>query len=224
LRSLIADYPDSYQLHTDLGDVLRIKKQYKLAVESYENALKLVSEQYDYHWVIHYALGISYERIKDFKNSERHLLKSLALNSNQYLVKNYLGYSWLEQRRNIEPALQLIIDAYTKAPEDGYIVDSLGWAFYQIGDYEQSTKYLERAFLFEPNNAVIADHLGDVYWQTDRKTEAVYHWNHVLQIEDDSDEIIPEEIKAKIKNGIEDFEPVTVNGKRIKIQIMDKVE
>ena len=126
-------------------------------------------------------------------------MKALELSQNHYLVLNYLGYSWLKQNKNPEQAFEMIVDAYNQSPNDGHILDSIGWAFYRLGLYKQAIVYMEKAAELEPANAVISNHLGDAYWFVGRKNEAGFQWNHVLSMKDDTKEVDYDEVKEKIK-------------------------
>ena len=96
----------------------------------------------------------------------------------------------------------MIVDAYNQAPDDANITDSLGWALYNLGYYGMAEKYLEKATESAPANAVISDHLGDVYWFTKRRNEARFQWRHALDLKDESGELNRSEVKSKIENGI----------------------
>jgi Flp pilus assembly protein TadD len=85
-------------------------------------------------------------------------------------------------------------------PEDGYIVDSLGWAHYRLGDYPNAVQYLEKAIELVPEDPTINDHLGDAYWQNGRSIEARYQWRRALQFGPQEDEVKP--IEAKLESGL----------------------
>ena len=74
----------------------------------------------------------------------------------------------------------MIEKAVRQRPEDGFIVDSLGWALYRLGDYSGAVIYLERAVLLEPGDPIINNHLGDAYWLANRRLEAVFQWRRSL--------------------------------------------
>jgi tetratricopeptide (TPR) repeat protein len=112
---------------------------------------------------------------------------------------NNLGYSWLKQGKNPEQAFEMLVDAYNQAPNDGHILDSIGWAFYRLGLYDQAITYIEKAAELEPANAVISNHLGDAYWFVGRKNEAGFQWNHVLTMKDETKEVDYDEVRNKIK-------------------------
>ncbi len=204
LKSLIMDYPDDYQTLIDLGDVLRVQEKYKEALKYYKDALKKHHAQIKNMWQIYYALGMTYERLGEWHDAEKNLVKALQLSPNNLLVLNYLGYSWLQRGKSPEEAFRYIIKAYNQAPYNSSITDSLGWGFYRFGKYEDAINYLEKAVDSDPSNAVINDHLGDAYWQGGRKNEAYFQWNHALTLKDDSGELDHSAIKHKLHNGMEE--------------------
>lgn len=165
--------PGNYQVLLDLGDVLRLQNKPKEAIRFYEEALEKLPENASQQWVLYYALGVSYESNKQWDKAEENLVKALDISQNNYLILNYLGYSWLKQGKNVESAFGMVVDAYNQLPTDGHITDSLGWAFYQLGMYDRSIEYLEKAAELEPANALINEHLGDAYWLGGRKTKPV---------------------------------------------------
>lgn len=200
LKSLSLDY-DTAQVYLDLGDVLRMKNRPEEAIEYYQEAIEK-SGNNPSSWVLHYALGVSYEQSGNWKKAEKSLLKAQKLSNNHYLVLNYIGYTWFKQGHNINQAFEMIVDAYNQAPDDANITDSLGWALYNLGYYGMAEKYLEKATESAPANAVISDHLGDVYWFTKRRNEARFQWRHALDLKDESGELNRSEVKSKIENGI----------------------
>ena len=85
------------------------------------------------NWNIFYQRGIAYERLKQWPKAEPNFRKALELFPDQPQVLNYLGYSWVDMNMNLEEGLDLIRKAVDLRPSDGYIVDSLGWAYYRLG-------------------------------------------------------------------------------------------
>ena len=211
LTSLAEDNPNSFQINMDLGDILRINGKYKEAVAYYSKAISSIKREDSNTWVLYYARGIAYEQSGNWKKAEADLKAALEKSQNHYYVQNYLGYSWLKRKENIENAFTLIVDAYNQSPEDGHITDSLGWAFYQLGDYENAVTYLEKASEAEPANALISAHLGDAYWQVGRKNEAIFQWKHTLKMTDDSGEVDMKEIEQKISSGMKRATPLPYN-------------
>ncbi|MBT8472723.1 MAG: tetratricopeptide repeat protein, partial [Marinicaulis sp.] len=115
---------------------------------------------------------------------------------------NYLGYSWAERGLNLEKAFELIEKAVALEPQSGAIIDSLGWAHYQLGNYDEAIVHLEKAASLEPGDPTITDHLGDIYWQKGRAIEARYQWRRVLELE--PDEKTAASVREKIENGLTD--------------------
>ena len=220
LKSLALENPDNYQLMLDLGDVLRIRNKQDEAITYYEDAIKKLPKIENQHWVLYYALGISYESLDDWEKAEPAFKKALSLSQNHYLVQNYLGYSWLKRNLHVNEAFNLIVDAYNQAPNDGHITDSLGWAFFKLGKYNQAIEYLEKASELEPANALISDHLGDAYWFGGRKNEAEFQWKHALIMEDDSGELNKKTVRKKIKYGLEAPLPLKYDPKLVEEKAM----
>ena len=108
--------------------------------------------------------------------------KALELYPDQPHVLNYLGYSWIDQGINLDDGMRMIRRAVEQRPDDGYIVDSLGWAYFRIGNYDEAVKNLERAVELKPDDPTINDHLGDAYWKVGRKLEARFQWSHARDL------------------------------------------
>ena len=115
---------------------------------------------------------------------------------------NYLGYSWIDRGENLEEGLALIRQALTGRPDSGAMVDSLGWAFYRLGRYDEALRFLERALELRASDPTINDHLGDVYWRVGRKIEAGFQWNHARDLKPEPDDLV--EILKKIEHGLPD--------------------
>ena len=191
---------DSLQIYSELGDLLRVNNRYDEAVDYYDKALKKKRGKSE-SWALHYAKGIALERSGKWDEAEKELLKAYNIKKH-YLVLNYLGYSWLLQGQHIEKALDFIVQAYNQVPSDGSVNDSLGFALYNLGYYDEALPYLEKAAEIYPASAVISSHLGDAYWFAGRKNEARFQWQHALTLKDDSGEIEAKILKRKIKAGI----------------------
>lgn len=219
LKSLALEAPNNYQILLDLGDILRMQDKSKEAIKYYEQALESLPGGASQQWVLYYALGVTYERSGNWQKAEENLLKAKEISQNNYLILNYLGYSWLKQGKNIEDAFGMIVDAYNQTPADGHITDSLGWAFYELGMYDQAVEYLEKAAELEPANALINDHLGDAYWQNGRRNEARFQWRHALTLEDDTGEVDKQLVENKIRYGLESIKPLTYNSNLISEKI-----
>jgi len=202
LRNLIRLFPNSVEPLTALGDILRGRKDYEAAAKEYSAAIVLSGEPNARIWTIYYARGMCFERLKQWPKAEKDLQLALDLSDGHPLVLNYLGYSWIEQNINLVEAMSMIRKAVELRPNDGYVVDSLGWAYYQIGEYEEAVQHLEHAVQLQPDDPTINDHLGDAFWRAGRHIEARFQWRHALELEPELDQIDP--IKTKLENGLKD--------------------
>jgi tetratricopeptide (TPR) repeat protein len=200
LKQVIARHPRDFEPVMLLADMLRDRKKYAPAIEAYSRAIDLTKPLQRRHWRLLYHRGIAYERSKIWPKAERDFKRSLQLFPDQPRVLNYLGYSWVEQRHNLDEAMAMIRKAVQLRPRDGYIIDSLGWAHYQLGEYEDAVKALEKAVKIMPSDPILNDHLGDAYWRVGRKLEARFQWAHARDLKPEPKNL--ETILHKLKNGL----------------------
>ncbi|MGI9481417.1 MAG: tetratricopeptide repeat protein [Hyphomicrobiales bacterium] len=210
LKALIERDPSVSDPLVTLANIYRSHDKFSEAEEYYSRAIKLAGDIKPHHWTLFYFRGICFERTKRWPKAEADFRKALELNNDQPLVLNYLGYSWVDQGMNLEEAIEMIQKAVELRPNDGYIVDSLGWAHYRLKNYPEAVKYLERAVELKPDDPVINDHLGDAYWRSGRKLEAGFQWNHALDNKPEEEEI--EKIKKKVQSGLPDETPDAAAG------------
>lgn len=199
LKQLHKQYPQKQDVMGTLGDIFRMNSRFSEAIDAYSEMINTIDTPEEKHWGIFYTRGIVYEREGRWKEAEKDLLKALELRPNQPQVMNYLGYSWVDKGLNIERAKEMLEQAVALRPNDGYIVDSMGWALYRTGDHAGAVEYLEKAVLLQADDWAINDHLGDAYWAVGRKTEARFQWRHALSLKPDEDKISL--IKSKIEHG-----------------------
>jgi len=207
------DSNEKLQALDALGNILRSRKQYADAVDVYNRAIALISKPDRRHWVYYYARGTSYERLKNWPNAETDLKKALDLYPDQPLVLNYLGYSWIDQGIHLDEGMRLIERAVAVKPDDGYIVDSLGWAHFKRGNFAEAVRYLERAVELRPDDPVLNDHLGDALWKVGREREARFQWDQSLTLKPEPEEAL--KTRRKIDEGlvvIEHNTPKIANG------------
>jgi tetratricopeptide (TPR) repeat protein len=143
--------------------------------------------------------GIVYERLDRWSDAEADFLRVLDYKPDDADTLNYLGYTWVDRGEHLERAFEMIEKAVSLDPQSGAIVDSLGWAHYKLGRYEEAKEQLEKAVVLSPYSATIIDHLGDVYWRLGRKREATYQWRRALEFDATEDEIAA--INAKLDAG-----------------------
>lgn len=202
LDALIKEHPGDLEAITALGNVQRGRKKFAECADTYSKAVALVPQPDKANWVLFYFRGICYERSHGWPKAEADLKKALELFPEQPHVLNYLGYSWIDQGVHLDEGMDMIKRAVQQRPDDGYIVDSLGWAYYKLGKYDEAVKQLERAIELKPEDPTINDHLGDAYWRVGRALEAKFQWAHARDLKPDPEDL--PKIEAKLKNGLPD--------------------
>ena len=202
LGKVIAAKPDDMEAIIALANIQRERKQYEGCAESYGKATNLIAQPTKANWTTYYFRGICYERAKQWAKAELDFKKALELFPDQPHVLNYLGYSWIDQGAHLDEAMSMIKRSVEQRPDDGYIVDSLGWAYYRLGNYDEAVKNLERAVELKPVDPTINDHLGDVYWKVDRVLEAKFQWSHARDLKPEDDELA--KIEQKLKVGLQE--------------------
>jgi Flp pilus assembly protein TadD len=201
MRGAVETFPDALEAHVGLGDMLRRESRFDEAAAAYDQAVALIDRPEPLHWPLFYQRGISYERSQQWDRAEADFREALALEPDQPDVLNYLGYSWVEQGSNLAEAEEMIQRAVDQRPDDGYIVDSLGWVLFRFGEFERALQHLERAVELRPVDPVINDHYGDALWMVGRRTEARFQWKRALSF--DPDEADAERIRAKLDEGLD---------------------
>jgi tetratricopeptide (TPR) repeat protein len=208
LRAMAAERPTRAEPLIDLGDLLRGRNQFAEAVRAYDAAIARIPSIDKSGWRLFYSRGVALERSGQWPRAEADLKHALELEPDQPLVLNYLGYSWIDRGENLPDALKMIERAVELRPNDGYIVDSLGWAFYRLGNLSRASELLEHAIELLPEDPTINDHLGDVYWRTGRLVEARYQWRRALLFNPEAGEV--KDLEIKLDHGLSG--PVAVQG------------
>ena len=200
LKKLVAADPNDSESWVALGDTYRASEKFAESVDAYNHAEKIIGKPSRRDWPMFYARAMAKEKLKRLDDSEADIQTALKLSPEQPELLNYLGYSWVDRGRNIPTALTMLEKARTLRPYDGYIVDSVGWAYYQLGRYDDAAKTLEAAVLLVPGDPTINDHLGDALWRAGRRIEARFQWNHALTFSDDDTDKAA--IERKLKTGL----------------------
>ena len=191
----------SVKIIFDVANVNKNSKKYEVAIDLYNKILSKININTKFYAEILYRRGSSYERLNDYKNSDRDLLKSLEINPDDAYVLNYLAYSWLEREYKIDVSLQMLEKAYAKKSNDPYIIDSIGWAYYLVKNFTKAENFLKRAVELMPEDPVVNDHYGDILWKLNRKIQARYFWKSVLNLEKTT-EFMKKNINIKLIDGL----------------------
>ena len=200
LQAMSADRPERSAPLVQLGDVHRFRGDFAAAIDAYDAAYATEPAPLGEDWSFLYRRGMALERERVFNRAIDDLQRAIDLNEEHAHLLNYLGYLWIDLGENLEEGEALVRRALELRPNDGYIIDSLGWAYYRQGRFEEAVETLERAIRFRPLDPVINDHLGDAYWQVGRRNEARFQWSHALVGAEDADLIAG--IEAKLTDGL----------------------
>ncbi len=192
----------SIKIIFDMANFYKSFKQYDEAIKLYSELLRKIDKNSNSYADVLYRRGGCYERIKKFKKSDEDLLQSLNIKPSDPYVMNYLAYSWLERDYKIDEALLMLEDAYNQEQDDPYIIDSIGWAYYLIKDYEKAEKYLVQAVQLMPDDPIVNYHYGDILWKLNRKIQDRYFWKNTLKLKD-IDEEMTKKIKLKLLKGLD---------------------
>lgn len=182
-----------------LGDLRRRMGRFEEAVAAYSAALEGGAARKAEYWPVVYARGMAEERVGRWSRAEKDLLQALSFQPDNPMILNYIAYSWANQGVNLQRALEYARHAAALRPDDGYILDSYGWALFRLSQYQESVPWLERAVERMPGDSVLLDHLGDAYWQVGRQDEARYKWKHALDMSEDP--AFKAQAQAKIERG-----------------------
>jgi len=185
----------------ELANFFKDREYYQESIKYYSSALQYIKQDHFLFPRILDRRGTSYERLGDWDNAEKDLKESLRILPDQPHVLNYLGYSWIDRGINIDKALEMIIRANELKKNDGYITDSLGWAFYVKKNYLDAEKFLQRAVEILPLDPIINDHYADTLWMLNKHIQARYFWKHVLGL-DTVEQKLKDNVSKKLIFGI----------------------
>ncbi|MEI9932085.1 MAG: tetratricopeptide repeat protein [Rhizomicrobium sp.] len=201
LKVLAETQPKDIEAWTALGDAYRSADKFQDAAAAYDYAVDASGTPQKKDWLLFFARAIVRDKAKNWAGAEADLQLALKLNPDEPQTLNYLGYSYVDQNRNIPEALKMLEKARSLKPYDGFIVDSVGWAYYRLGRFADAAKTLEDAVLLVPGDPTINDHYGDALWKVDRKRDARFQWNHALAFGPEADEKTKIEQKLQTAGG-----------------------
>lgn len=201
-RQIAAENPDESSPMVWLGDLYRGLERYEEAVDAYGEALRRNQPLKQPDWPVLYARAMSLDKLKRGTESEADLKEALRLQPNEPYLLNYLGYTWIDRGVNLEKARDMVLQAVALRPRDGYIMDSVGWALYRLGDFEGAVNRLEQAVELQPVDPTINDHLGDAYWRVGRRHEARFQWNRAMRNAENDEQ--RDAIATKLEKGLID--------------------
>ena len=219
ILSELVEHEKNIDAQIQIGDIYRGQDDFKNALDAYNDAYDLLGDKITAkYWDLSFARGMTNERLKNWDQAEKDLQTALLFEPDQPYVLNYLGYSWADQGVNLEKASEMIEKAARLKPNDGAIIDSLGWIYFRMKQYDKAVITLEKAIELAPTEPELNDHLGDAYWSVGRKSEARFQWKRAVSFTTDTS--MSDKIQAKIENGL----PNTVDAKLSPQKIVENKE
>lgn len=198
-RETLAAAPDSREAATTLADLLRANERYDDSVKVLDRLIAQQGPTPD--WRLLYMRAVDYQQSDHWSAAERDLTTALKRRPDEPELLNFLGYSWIDRGEKLHEALAMVQKAVDAEPKSGAMLDSLGWGYFRLGDFQTAVEKLEAAVSIEAGDPDVNNHLGDAYWRVGRKVEARFQWNRVLTLEPTAK--LKAEVEAKLKAGLD---------------------
>ena len=184
-----------------MANFYKQNEYYKESIKYYSLILKKIKRDHFLFPKVLDRRGTSYERLGDWDNAEKDLLQTLEILPDQPHVLNYLAYSWIDRGINLDKGLEMLKKAAQLRENDGYIIDSLGWAYYAKKNYVQAEFFLQKAVELLPLDPVINDHYADALWMLNKNIQARHFWKYVLKL-DETEQDLKDSVNKKLIFGI----------------------
>jgi tetratricopeptide (TPR) repeat protein len=204
-RETLAAAGNSDDAATTLADLLRADERYDESIAILDKVIAGQGARPD--WRLLYMRAVDYQESRRWPQAERDLAAALAERPDEPELLNFLGYSWIDRGEKLKQAMAMVQKAVDAEPKSGAMLDSLGWGYYRLGDYDKAVEKLEAAVVIEAGDPDVNNHLGDAYWRVGRRIEARYQWDRVLGLEPTPK--LKAEVEAKLKYGLSAMPPVT---------------
>ncbi len=185
-QKVLSIVPEDPTANYYLGSVLVQLAHPEEAIPHLEKAIEV---RQDWISAISTLAGI-FDQLKKYEESDSLFNKALRLDPDNALINNNYGYSLSERGIRLDEAMEMAQKALKQDPENGAYLDTMGWIYYKIGEYEKALEYIHRAFLIRQESAVLADHLGDVYNKLEMKEEARKAWEQALELDENNQDIL----------------------------------
>ncbi|MGA0600793.1 tetratricopeptide repeat protein [Caulobacter sp. KR2-114] len=205
-RETLSASPENQEAAVNLADLLRANEQYEDSAKILDKVIAAQGDHVD--WRLLYARAASLEEAGHWQDAERDLQTALKQRPDEPELLNFLAYSWIDRGERLQEALGMVQKAVDANPQSGAMLDSLGWAYFRLGDFKTAVAKLEDAVVLEPADPDVNNHLGDAYWRVGRKTEADYQWRRVLILQPSAK--LKAEVETKLKSGLDGVGPAAV--------------
>ena len=201
MKELLEKKSENVQSYFIMAQLYEDTKKYDEAI-SY---LKTADSKFQPNPQVHYFLGTLFDRKNDKENMLQHMKKALSLNNEHVQALNYLAYSLADMKKDLAQAEEMALKAHSLDKQDPFIQDTVGWVYYQKGEYDKAARYLEKAHQQQPDVGVIAEHLGEVYIKLNKAEKAQQMFQKALSLESD------EQKKKQILNKIAELKKSQTN-------------
>jgi Flp pilus assembly protein TadD len=195
LNDALKQKPDDTEIMGFIVGVYQEKKDYPTAIDVTRKMIAIDPKSDKFH----FTLGALLDETKQKDAGVTEMKKAIELNPQNAQALNYLGYTYAESGTNLDEAERLIKRALVVEPEDGFYVDSLGWVYYQKGQYKKAVEELERAVTITNNDPTITEHLGDAYRKMGKLREASHQYDDALKRSQETDQ------QSRLKDKIQDL-------------------
>ena len=162
---------------------LQLKTSFLYNDNQYQQAINLMlseEEKYNDSAEFYFDFGLLYEKNKDFESMEKHLKKAISLKPDYAIAYNALGYSYADRNIKLDDAKKYIEIALSIDPQNHYILDSMGWVYFRLGNYDIAYEFITKAYTIQ-EDPEIAAHLGEVLWKQGKQNEAISIWQSSLE-------------------------------------------
>ena len=193
LKTIQNQYPDNNELLFLIANNYKDQNKCRKAIKIYDRLIKNHINKYNYY----FFKAICLDRLNNWEDSKKILMKLISENPNNAYVLNYLSYSMVIRNEDLYEAKKLINRALEIEKNNGFFLDTLGWIQFKLNDVDEAVSTIQKAIVLEPNNSEIIDHLGDIYYKIGRKKEAIFEWNRALI--GNGDNKLKKDIKSKLK-------------------------
>ncbi|HLX13323.1 MAG TPA: tetratricopeptide repeat protein [Bacteroidota bacterium] len=184
--------PNEFRVYFLLGVAYQRKGDDINAARTLEKAIELNDKSAD----AYSALGLVYDELHRHEDSDTMYERALRVDPHNHLVLNNYGYSLSERGLQLERALKMSQEAVQQQPDNQSYLDTMGWIYFQMGNYSEAERVTKHAIELGSKSPVIHEHLGDIYAKMHDKDKAMEYWQKAVQFGSTS-----EDLKLKIQKG-----------------------
>ncbi|MFN0117150.1 MAG: tetratricopeptide repeat protein [Elusimicrobiota bacterium] len=178
LSDLSKSEPENLDFLNYLAAAYELDGQFNLAEKTLVQILDINPSDVE----ARFELATVYDHLKQFTKAEEQLKESIRLKPDFHMALNYLGYSYADRNMNLSQARDLISKALELSPENAAYLDSMGWVYFRLNQYELSIKALEKSLSLD-HDPLIFDHLGDVFWADQKRSKALLAWDESVKLD-----------------------------------------